>query len=295
MAPPRNLWYYSNMSVQSDIPAFGLYGEVHQMPDVVHCETFSARAPLHDWKIVPHRHSHMSQLFIISRGALKCHVDDQDWELSDNTFLYVPELSVHALDFKPDTEGLVISFPTATKSSIAPNTQKVLSALSDVVFGTETPLLITQTETLRIALEESTEFRATILVGLAHSILATIANAKTNGLDGSQPIKTNHLRQLDALISSHLGKGWGASDYAQAMSISTGHLGRVCREHSGLGTTAYIERRVMTEACRMLAFTQMPVSEIGYRLGFDDPSYFSKRFNKCHHQTPTRYRAAFTK
>ena len=75
--------------------------------------------------------------------------------------------------------------------------------------------------------------------------------------------------------------------------MSTGHLGRLCRHALGMSTSAYIEATRMTEAARLLAFTQMPIAEVGYRLGFTDPSYFTRRFHKAREQTPTDYRDQF--
>ena len=57
-----------------------------------------------------------------------------------------------------------------------------------------------------------------------------------------------------------------------------------------MGAKAYIEQAVMGEASRLLAFTRLPMSEIGYRLGFDDPSHFSKRFRAARGLAPSAYR-----
>ena len=48
---------------------------------------------------------------------------------------------------------------------------------------------------------------------------------------------------------------------------------------------------VMTEACRLIAFTRLPVAEVGYRLGYADPPYFSRRFRLRMGETPSAYRA----
>jgi AraC family transcriptional activator of pobA len=49
----------------------------------------------------------------------------------------------------------------------------------------------------------------------------------------------------------------------------------------------------MREACRMLAYTRQPVAQIGYGLGFDDPSYFSRAFRRAMGVAPAAYRAGF--
>ncbi|MEF9606167.1 helix-turn-helix transcriptional regulator, partial [Paracoccus sp. PXZ] len=79
-----------------------------------------------------------------------------------------------------------------------------------------------------------------------------------------------------------------------ALSITPGHLNRICRAATGESASRHIEKAVMTEASRLLAFTRLSVAEIGYRLGFSDPSYFSRRFRVMTGQSPTTYRDRFT-
>lgn len=62
-------------------------------------------------------------------------------------------------------------------------------------------------------------------------------------------------------------------------------------EKSEVAVAASIAR--LTEARRLLAFTLLPVAEIGYRLGFPDPAYFSRRFRAATGESPSVYRARF--
>ncbi|WP_207101751.1 helix-turn-helix transcriptional regulator, partial [Paracoccus shandongensis] len=62
---------------------------------------------------------------------------------------------------------------------------------------------------------------------------------------------------------------------------------------TGQGATRHIETVLMTEARRLLAFTRLPIAEIGHRLGFDDPPYFSRRFRVATGQSPSEYRGRF--
>ena len=281
------------MSQTSSIPAYTLFGEDMPFPDVVHCEDFSARAPMHHWKIHPHRHSQMSQLFVILRGSVQASADQERWHLSNGMALYVPENCVHGFDFEPATEGAVFSFPTNVVQSVGPTGPDFSARL-------KAPFSMAVDETLRdlcqmlsrIAQDPSL-FRAQKAVGLAHAVLAFVAEANGDVAQSARDSVSDRLKPLDGLIADHSSEGWSASDYANALSMSTGHLSRLCRQASGLGAAAYIEGKVMSEACRLLAFTQLPISEVGYRLGYADPSYFSKRFNASQGCAPSAYRAQF--
>lgn len=294
MEPVGHKWYFSNMSAENTIPAFGLYGERDPFPDVIHFEDFSARAPVHGWRILPHRHSQMSQLFLVDSGWIDATTDGEERHITPDHFLYIPEHCVHDFVFRPGTSGGIFSFPISVVGSVAPDTHSILSALSKPLTGPLCPRLRQMTDLLRDMTLDATPFRAQQVVGLAHSVLAKLAEAHQPLPEGASGRKSARLFELNDLITRHVADGWTASAYADALSISTGHLSRLCRHATGLGATAYIEEKVMQEACRLLAFTQLPISEVGYRLGFLDPSYFSKRFRNAQGQTPSDYRAMFT-
>lgn len=281
------------MTQQNAIPTFTRYGETDHYPDVVHSESFSARAPIHDWRIIPHRHASMSQVFLCKDGWIDAKVDGKAWHVTTGYYLFVPAHSVHEFRFQPDSVGQVISIPNTVTASLGPATAALQKALSTGFFGAIDHDLAPLADALDRAARGRQAFRTQRLVSLAHSVLAVLAESRTVETDPNQNRPQLRLQALDNLIATHIGEGFGASDYARALAISTGHLSRLCRAASGLGATAFIEQRIMQEACRMLAFTLLPVSDIGYRLGYADPSYFSKRFHKALGCTPSAYRGQF--
>lgn len=282
------------MDASDPIPVFTLFGETERFPDVVHCESFSARAPIHGWRISAHRHAQMAQLFLIVEGGVTAKVDGRTTSLKSGDFLFVAARIVHEFVFEPDTVGRVISFPVSVVNSLGPTSQDILAALSKSATGEAGPALFDLAEHLAETAEGTSRFRSQRAVGLAHSVLALVAEAAASDDDARGHAKGNlKIEAFDQLIHDHMAEGWSASDYGRALNVTTGHLSRLCRNAAGVGAAAYIEQTIMEEACRMLAFTQLPIAEIGYRLGFQDPSYFSKRFRAVRGGTPTVYRRQF--
>ncbi|MDJ1007003.1 MAG: helix-turn-helix domain-containing protein [Paracoccaceae bacterium] len=282
------------MSDMATIPALGFYGETAAFPDTVHCESLPDRAKLHDWRILPHRHGGVSQLFLVTAGRVSAHADGVQLTLCEGDFLYVPEHCVHEFHFTPDVRGDVISAPASVLASTGPNGAEVAAALSRPFAGRTSGTLEVLAAELRKAARTTSPFAAQRTVGLAHSVLATLAELCLLGPVRIGRKKPERLFALDRLIDAHMADGWTASDYAAALSITTGHLSRLCRSATGRGAAAYVERRLMTEACRMLIFTGATVAEIGYRLGYPDPSYFTRRFRRVRGLTPSGFRRQFT-
>ena len=278
------------------IPVFTLYGETEAFPDLVHCEPVSARSADLNWTIKPHRHANMAQVLTISDGALHARIDGVEKHLPPGGFLYIPPQAVHAFEFQAGTVGQVFSFPVVVLRSLGPATQEISDTLSATLTGPIGPDLAGVANSLAACLATATgRFRAQSALGLAHAMLALVAECgQSTSPDHTVPAR-GRLDRLKELIILHMGDGWTASDYASALAISTGHLSRICRNASGLGAQAYVERIVMDEACRDLAFTQVPVAQIGYRLGYGDPSYFSKRFRAVCGKSPTAYRGQFAR
>lgn len=272
------------------IPDFSLFGETAPFPDVVHAETFLARAPAYGWTITPHQHSNLAQVFVVTSGHVQAKVEGAVHDLSGGTFLYVPVQTVHDLKIDPHTDGAVLSFPLPVLASVGPTSSVLASALGQVITGVVDRQLDVLMGALISVVEDVRPFRQQVAVGLAHGVLGMLAGLAPAAM---RTPADKRLAQLDGLIREHQIHGWGAARYAEAMRLTTGHLSRLCRDATGMGARAYIDRATMEEACRMLAFTRMTVADIGYRLGFGDPSYFSKRFRTLQGQTPSDYRRHF--
>ena len=288
-----NLWYYSCMRNVNNIPDYALFGETDAFPDVLHCEHFEDRAPSHGWQISPHRHAQLAQIFYVKEGEGKAFVDSQIFDLFDNVVLYIPPQTVHEFHLAPFIQGMVQSFPYSLLRNISPNSAELLDSLSRPIVANANEALVTLLTQLDAALRENGPFRSQISIGLGHAALARIAALGVAKQNGGATLPDQRLARLDQLIAKHMGLPRTAREYATDMGLSTGHLTRLCRATRGLSAAAYIESATMQEACRLLAFTSNSMAEVGYRLGFSDPSYFSRRFRSVQGVTPSQYRKQF--
>jgi len=283
-------WYSSCMSQPAHIPIFNLFGETTAFPDVVHCESVLDRAGLHGWVISPHRHTQMAQVFQISTGAAKVTLDGMERQLGPSQYLYIPPQIVHGFEFTKGTEGTVLSIPSPVVARLGPKTAALDNWLGSSQHGALSEGAGGLLSSVVTTYGSNGNFRAQRLVSLTHALLAALADEST--ADAASPKDPNRqMQQLDALITGHLAEGWRARDYASALHVTTGHLNRVVRGTAGMSLTAYLETAVMTEACRLIAFTRLAVAEVGYRLGYADPPYFSRRFRLRMGETPSAYRA----
>ncbi|MFI8889769.1 helix-turn-helix domain-containing protein [Streptomyces paradoxus] len=81
------------------------------------------------------------------------------------------------------------------------------------------------------------------------------------------------------------------SAYADALGYSRRTLVRAVRAATGETPKAFIDKRVILEAKRLLAHTELPIGRVGVAVGFPDAANFSKFFHQHTDQTPAAFRA----
>ncbi|MTH14653.1 helix-turn-helix domain-containing protein [Flavobacterium sp. LC2016-01] len=79
-------------------------------------------------------------------------------------------------------------------------------------------------------------------------------------------------------------------DYAQSLAVHVNHLNRSVKEVTGKPTTAHITERIINEAKALLHHTDWSISDIGYSLGFEYPSYFNNYFKRLTGTVPKSLR-----
>ena len=82
-----------------------------------------------------------------------------------------------------------------------------------------------------------------------------------------------------------------ARDYARELNITPNYLNALCQEFFLKSVSEIIRERIILEAKRLLMHTSLNISEISYKLGFQDNSYFGRYFRKAVGTTPQKFRS----
>lgn len=82
-------------------------------------------------------------------------------------------------------------------------------------------------------------------------------------------------------------------ELAETACISIDHFIRLFKQEVGSTPMHFIIEKKMTRAQFILATESMPIKEISYLLGYDDPSYFSRLFRNYVGCSPQKYRNSF--
>ncbi len=98
-------------------------------------------------------------------------------------------------------------------------------------------------------------------------------------------------QRFNMLIESHFHQHWTVPDYANELHITESRLTDICRRFANRPPKRLIFDRQLREAKRLLLFSDNAVNNIAWQLGFKDPAYFARFFNRLVGCSPSAYRA----
>ncbi|SFI62976.1 AraC-type DNA-binding protein [Paenibacillus sp. UNC496MF] len=107
------------------------------------------------------------------------------------------------------------------------------------------------------------------------------------------PGRPGNAEEIDALkrhLSARIAEPVRLEELAELVHWTPNYLCRVFKAHTGLSPLSYLLRLRMTEAEKLLLYTDHPVAAIAGMLGYDDPSYFARLFRKHSGRAPGAYR-----
>ena len=108
--------------------------------------------------------------------------------------------------------------------------------------------------------------------------------------DGDRPAKPRLLARFEELLERWFRDEHRVRAYASALGVSADHLSEVVRGWDGGGAKAMVDQRVMREARRLLATTELRIAEVADRLGYDEPTHFTRAFRRSSGISPQRFR-----
>ncbi|MFI9205777.1 helix-turn-helix domain-containing protein [Streptomyces sp. NPDC053048] len=121
-----------------------------------------------------------------------------------------------------------------------------------------------------------------LVLRLAHAIAAV----------GGVPAGDDTFLRFRAAVERDFATRRRVADYARTLGYSSRTLSRATQAAAGVGAKEFIDLRVMLEAKRLLAHSDLPAARITERLGFDDAANFSKFFHHRAGLSPGAFRAS---
>lgn len=94
-----------------------------------------------------------------------------------------------------------------------------------------------------------------------------------------------------AYLERHFARNFSLEVLARRAHLSPPYLSRLFARRMGIGLVQYMHRIRLEEACRLLRYTDAPITRIAAQVGYDEIAYFSRCFRAQLAASPREYRA----
>ncbi|WP_236635242.1 AraC family transcriptional regulator [Rhodoferax sp. TS-BS-61-7] len=101
---------------------------------------------------------------------------------------------------------------------------------------------------------------------------------------------SQRFQRFQQLVDKRFAQWHQVADYASQLGYTEKSLARAVAAAAGTTVKAFIAARINLEAKRLLVHLDMPVATIAEKLGFDEPTNFSKFFKREVGCTPAEFR-----
>lgn len=109
-------------------------------------------------------------------------------------------------------------------------------------------------------------------------------------LEAKEKTKPELVHEITQYMNEHIGDKISIGILEQRFAINRNKMNQVFAEVTGETVIAYLIRIRIKLASHLLKNTEVPVYEVGLRVGFTDSSYFTKTFKKVVGKSPKDYR-----
>ena len=241
----------------------------------------------HEQNEIPHRHDYFVIIWVKQASGTHL-IDLETYQLEPDTVFCISPGQIHHLLAQPPVDGYVISFSPEFLSAdeevydMLFNTGLFYTFCNSPVIKVDADLKIEMEDMVSKMMKEYANFfllRSEILKGFLKIFLIYLTRQYQPQVPGETQNKSVELvkKFLNSLEKNFLLKKM-VSEYAEELVVTPNYLNEVVKKVTGSTASHHIQQRIIMEAKRKAAYSDMTMKEVAYELGFDDTAHFSKFF-----------------
>ncbi|WP_452600573.1 helix-turn-helix domain-containing protein [Pontimicrobium sp. MEBiC06410] len=251
----------------------------------------------------PHR-AEFYQILWFQNGSPTHFVDFKPIKIESNSLLFVNKNSVQIFDNKTKFNGKAFLFTDNFFCKTEDDTKFLRSSIlfndllsiSQIQIPQKTSILETIFQLLETELKNPKDnYQSDLLRNGLHNFLLHCERERRKQ-DFIELNKDTNLEQtllFKTLLDDNFITHKKVSFYCQQMNITPKRLNQATSKIFGKTPKNIIDDRVLLESKRLLAHTNESIKEIGFSLGFEEPTNFIKYFKKHTDKTPVEFRTEF--
>jgi AraC-like DNA-binding protein len=242
------------------------------------------------WRVEAMRALREPVLLWFTQGQGRITVAGTTRGYAPNQAVFVPPGVMHGFEVAPRVQGTAVFFGRdhgldlpATPQFLRPRDpiaqKEIVGLLENIQREIETPRAG--------ALRAARHHLGLLAVWIDRQLERERANEPLPG----RPLAAQRLvARYAALLERDLSSSASVADFAAALGVTPTHLTRACKATCGKGAHALLEDRLLFDARRLLAETQMPIKDVAAQLGYTSAGYFTRAFQRTAGVTPSAFR-----
>nr|WP_297167044.1 AraC family transcriptional regulator [uncultured Dysgonomonas sp.] len=237
----------------------------------------------------PHCHSFFSFVWF-THGSGFYVIDSEEYTIKPQRVFFVAPKQIHNWSLYDNVQGYIIFIDqlAGLDMNLTYGFPYIDIDASDILLHTS--ILENIREELSQKDEQSNENIKSGLLYYTH-LLYRIAKKKE-----IKTFRSNALAEhFKRLVLSDYSKSDTISYYASKLNVREEKLNETCKKTLGISAKQYLLNLKITEAKRLLIYSEDNINEISFRIGFEDSSYFARIFKKKTGLSPSLFLKKYRK
>ncbi len=242
----------------------------------------------HVLKLPPHWHEHTEILFF-TKGGCSFFCDGKTFDVNENDIVVINSTQVHSFTAK---DGVAEHYCMHVTPSFFADVDFENILIQNHISGDE--YVIDRIKKIRNRKYIHKKGNDMMIKSHAYALFAYLLRNYSYKGDAEETKKnTDNLKRMELVFSyidAHYNEEISTETLANLMYVSVSYFCRFFKKVTGTTSAAYISEFRIKKSFLLLENTNMSMSEIAEKVGFDDPNYFSRVFKNVTGITPSEYR-----
>lgn len=233
-------------------------------------------------------HSKNYKIILVTQGYCYCDIGTDSLKMDTGHIAVIRPGQFFNLAVEEETRGFVLSFSYDFLQLAAGSPGIILPNLHPG-FNEHYAIPVTASVLLPIAeialqiweeYHSSSDLRDEMIRSLFRIFILYVCRLNTDGNDINYGKCSPLVKRFFSLLETSFTTMKMPADYADMLAVTPAYLNELVKRSCGFTTSYCIQQRIVTEAKRLIMYTELSLKEIAYRIGFEDASHFSKFFKK---------------
>lgn len=233
-----------------------------------------------------HLHSHIEFVYLFD-GCSRAFVDSEEYLIQGGDLFIVFSNQIHQYQNTGPEHHILCIFPPEICPEFSSLFQQKVPVSPLIPGGAENPAILPLLEGISQSLS-APSFREERVRGYFLLLLSELFDMME--LVDASARRGNTVRDVLTYCSQNYKGDLSLEQVADALHLSKYYLSHLFSQKMHMGFKDYLASLRISDACRLLQTSELPITEIAFHSGFSSPRSFNRAFLKYTGTTPREYR-----